>query len=175
MPAGLREQLFPSALIPAAVLVPLSEEGGSCHVLLTRRALQLRDHPGQISFPGGRLEACDADPASAALREVREEVGIGPEFIEILGYLPPQPVVTGFAVSPVVARLRPGFRVCADPLEVAEIFTVPLSFVGDRRNLRWRERSVRGMTQRLPDFHYGDRQIWGATAQILLRLTELCK
>ncbi len=173
VPAPARSELFPGPLLPAAVLVLLLEDDlGGWQVLLTRRSEQLRDHPGQISFPGGRFEARDGSPAGTALREVREEVGIGAEFVEILGYLPPQPVVTGFAVSPVVGRLRAGYTLRPDPDEVAEIFMLPLAFLADSRNLRWRERTVRGVIQRVPDFQYGERQIWGATAQILCNLRK---
>lgn len=172
VPPPVRSNLFPGTLFPAAVLVLLLEDDDGWQVLLTRRSAQLRDHPGQISFPGGRFEARDESPAGTALREVREEVGIGAEFVEILGYLPPQPVVTGFAVSPVVGRLRAGYSLHPDPAEVAEIFMLPLAFLADTRNLQWRERTVRGVIQRLPDFQYGERQIWGATAQILWNLRK---
>jgi 8-oxo-dGTP pyrophosphatase MutT (NUDIX family) len=104
-------------------------------VLLTRRTDQLRDHPGQISFPGGRLELRDEGPRGAALREAREEVGIEPEYIDVVGYLPPHAVVTGFAVCPVVAILRPGFTLRADPSEVAEIFSVPLDYLLEAANV----------------------------------------
>ncbi|MDP2325213.1 MAG: CoA pyrophosphatase, partial [Gammaproteobacteria bacterium] len=146
LPDDIAAQLFPAPLIPAAVLVGLIEGVNGWDVLLTRRTAHLRDHPGQISFPGGRLEPGDEGPLAAALRETREEVGIAADFIDVIGYLPPHAVVTGFAVCPVVAILRPGFTLHADPREVAEIFGAPLTHLLDPANLVRSERVVRGVT-----------------------------
>lgn len=172
LPGAVVAQLFTGPLIPAAVLVALVARESGWEVLLTRRTDQLRDHPGQISFPGGRLEAHDDGPLAAALREAREEVGIAREFIDVVGYLPPHAVVTGFAVSPVVAVLRPGFTLQADPTEVAEIFGVPLDYLLDPAHFIAGERTVRGI--RLPVYtcQFGSHLIWGATAQILHSLRE---
>ncbi|MBL8202415.1 MAG: CoA pyrophosphatase [Chromatiales bacterium] len=173
LPGGSAGQLFPDPLVPAAVLVGLAHREAGWEVLLTRRTEQLRDHPGQISLPGGRLEAHDEGPRAAALREAREEVGIGPEFIDVVGYLPPHPVVTGFAVSPVVALLRPGFTLQADPAEVAEIFAVPLEHLLDPANFIAGERRVRGITLPVYTCQFGSHLIWGATAHILHSLGEI--
>ena len=173
LPAAVAEQLFPAALIPAAVLVALIEKQDGWEILLTRRTEVLRDHPGQISFPGGRLEAQDAGPAAAALREAREEIGIDPAQVEIIGYLPPYPVVTGFAVSPVVGILRGVVRLQPDPTEVAEIFSLPLAYLLEPANLLHSERHVRGVTLAVHAYQYGPHHIWGATAQILHGLCEL--
>jgi len=172
LPSSLAEQLFPGPLIPAAVLVGLVARETGWVVLLTRRTDQLRDHPGQISFPGGRLESRDDGPLAAAVREAREEVGIDREFIDVVGYLPPHAVITGFAVSPVVAILRPGFTLRADPSEVAEIFELPLHYLLDPTHFIAGERTVRGV--RLPVYtcQFQSHLIWGATAQILHSLGE---
>jgi 8-oxo-dGTP pyrophosphatase MutT (NUDIX family) len=172
LPGALAGQLFSGPLIPAAVLVGLVPGNHGWEVLLTRRTDHLRDHPGQISFPGGRLEPHDEGPRGAALREAREEVGIEPEYVDVVGYLPPHAVVTGFAVSPVVAILRPGFTLRPDPTEVAEIFGVPLDYLLDPANFVSGERIVRGV--RLPVYtcQFGPHLIWGATAQILHTLRE---
>ena len=171
-PPGIARQLFLEPLIPAAVLVGLVERPTGWEVLLTRRTDHLRDHPGQISFPGGRIDAADGGTVAAALRETREEVGIDAAFIDVVGHLPPHAVVTGFAVSPVVALLRPGFSLLADPVEVAEIFAVPLSYLRDPAHLIWSERTVRGLTVPVCAIQYGHYHIWGATAHILNTLRE---
>lgn len=173
LPGDLAARLFSGPPVPAAVLVGLMPRASGWDVLLTRRTEQMRDHPGQISFPGGRLEPQDEGPRDAAVREAREEVGIEPEFIEVVGYLPPHAVVTGFVVSPVVALLRPGFTLQADPVEVAEILSVPLDFLLDPANLVTGERTVRGVTLPLYTWQFGRHRIWGATAQILHALREV--
>lgn len=173
LPGNIATQLFPAPLIPAAVLVALIEHANGWDVLLTRRTAHLRDHPGQISFPGGRLEPGDEGPLAAALRETREEVGIAAEFIDVIGYLPPHAVVTGFAVSPVVAVLRPGFTLQADPQEVAEIFGAPLTHLLDSANLVCSEQIVRGVIMPVYACQFGPHNIWGATAQILKSLREV--
>lgn len=172
LPAESATRLFPGPLIPAAVLVGLILREHGWEVLLTRRTDDLRDHPGQISFPGGRLTTPGEGPAAAALRETREEVGITADFIDVVGYLPPHAVITGFAVSPVVAVLRPGFTLKADPREVAEIFCAPLSYLLDPLNLVRSERVVRGVTVPVYACQFGRHNIWGATAQILRSLRE---
>ena len=165
-------RLFPGPLIPAAVLVGLVARNTGWEVLLTRRTEHLRDHPGQISFPGGRLDSPDEGALAAALREAQEEVGIEAEFIEVVGFLPPHAVVTGYAVSPVVAVLRPGYSLLADAEEVAEIFAVPLRYLEDPANVIHSERVVRGVTVPVRAYQYGPHHIWGATAQILGTLLD---
>jgi 8-oxo-dGTP pyrophosphatase MutT (NUDIX family) len=165
--------LLPATAVPAAVLVPLVERETGLTVLLTQRATQLRTHAGQVSFPGGRMESTDADPKATALRETYEEIGLDPRFVTVVGYLPDQIIlISGFRVTPVVSFVRPGFELLLDATEVQETFEVPLSFVLDPANHRKRQRRFRfGDAEiELPDIPYGDRNIWGATAGMLIAL-----
>jgi 8-oxo-dGTP pyrophosphatase MutT (NUDIX family) len=158
------------APVPAAVLVPLVNRPAGLQVLLTERAAHLSDHPGQISFPGGRLDPGDGDDAAAALREAREEIGLPAERVEILGHLAPYETVTGYRVRPVVGWVEPPFDLTPDPVEVADIFEVPLEFILDPANQQRHFRML-GTTRR--DFWaipYRERYIWGATAAMLLIL-----
>jgi 8-oxo-dGTP pyrophosphatase MutT (NUDIX family) len=166
---------FPAAPRPAAVLVALVEREAGATVLLTQRATQLRNHAGQISFPGGRIEASDASPAAAALREAREEIGLDERFVSIIGYLPDHVLSSGFRVTPVVGFVRPGFELLPQPQEVHETFEVPLSFIFDARNHRLRRRRFGGGEAEVEvyDMPYGDRNIWGATAGMLLTLYRM--
>ena len=171
-PPAIAAQLFPGPLIPAAVLVGLIARDTEWEVLLTRRTEHLKDHPGQISFPGGRLDGPHESALAAALRETLEEVGIEAQFIEVVGFLRPHAVVTGYAVSPVVAILRPGFSLVADAAEVAEVFSVPLRHLDDPANVTHSDRVVRGVTVPVRAYQYGSHHIWGATAQILSALLD---
>jgi 8-oxo-dGTP pyrophosphatase MutT (NUDIX family) len=153
---------------PAAVLVPLINREDGLTVLFTERSRDLPDHPGQISFPGGRVEPGDADTGIAALREAEEEVGLKRERVTLLGRLEPYETVTGYRVTPVVGWVEPPFEIRADPVEVADVFEVPLAFLLEPANLQRHFRMV-GNTRR--DYYaipYGDRYIWGATAAMLL-------
>jgi 8-oxo-dGTP pyrophosphatase MutT (NUDIX family) len=165
--------------IAAAVLVPLVTRPQGLQVLLTRRTDHLRDHAGQISFPGGRIEPADADAVAAALREAVEEVGLTPADIEVLGPLPPYTTVTRFIVTPVVGLVRADHALQLDSFEVAEAFEVPLEFLmtpahhqrhqvdigGVQRtflSMPWELQSVDGPPRRY--------FIWGATAAMLRNL-----
>lgn len=171
----LYRQYFPPNARPAAVLVPLLQ-GPRLSVLLTQRATQLRNHAGQISFPGGRIEADDADPKAAALREAQEEIGLAPDFVSVVGYLPDHVVTTGFRVTPVVGFVRPGFELLLDSEEVEDTFEVPLDFIFDPANhrLRLRRSGFTGEEVEFRDIPYGERNIWGATAGMLLTLYRMC-
>lgn len=159
-------------LVAAAVLFPIVLRAEAPSVLLTRRTDQLRDHAGQISFPGGRVEDDDASLAQTALRETREEVGLDARHIDILGYLPEYRTVTGFRITPVVAYLHPPFVLTLDQAEVAEAFEVPLSFILDPVNQELRSREHEGKLRRFFAISYGSHFIWGATAGIIVSLTR---
>jgi len=169
--AELRRHL-PDPLTPAAVLVPLVDHPAGLTVLLTQRAAHLKDHPGQISFPGGRLEAADAGPWQAALREAEEEIGLAPHYASLVGYLSDHLVITGFRITPVVAFVRPGFELLLDRTEVDDAFEVPLEFVLDPANRIAQERVYAGQSFRTYDIPYQGRHIWGATAAMLLSLAD---
>ncbi len=147
----------------AAVLVAVTED----RVILTKRSSRLKQHPGQIAFPGGKIDPGDADATGAALREAHEEIGLPPDLVEILGSLPPHETVTGFSVTPVLAHLRGGFDPVPEPGEVEEVFSVPLSFVLDPANFRVERRRWLGEWRRYYAVPYGPYYIWGATARIL--------
>jgi 8-oxo-dGTP pyrophosphatase MutT (NUDIX family) len=172
------ERYFPANPTPAAVLIPIVEREPQLTVLLTQRASQLKNHPGQISFPGGRSEPQDEGPSAAALREAREEIGLEPGFVAVAGYLPDHIVISGFRVTPVVGLVRPGFDLLLDAQEVQETFEVPLDFVFQPANHRRRTRRFgfgQGETEiELCEIPYGDRNIWGATAGMLVTLYRLC-
>ena len=159
-------------LTPASVLFPIVLRQSGPSVLLTQRTAHLKDHPGQISFPGGRVEPADASPAATALREAQEEIGLASRHVEIIGYLPEYRTGTGFRVTPVVALLTPPFEVRPDPREVAEVFEVPFSFLMDAANHRQHAMHHRGKLRHYFAMPYGDYFIWGATAGIIVTLAR---
>lgn len=160
----------PRQLAPAAVLVPLVPRPGGVNVLLTRRNEQLRHHPGQVSFPGGRIDPGDADAIQAALRETREEVGVPAHQVALLGRLLPVATISQYVVEPVVARLDPGYRLRLDRGEVSAAFELPLAQVAELAS--WRRyrptTPVPGLEMRALD--YQGHTIWGLTAMILQEL-----
>lgn len=166
---------FPENPVPAAVLVPLVERDDGLHVLLTERAAHLQHHGGQVSFPGGRIETGDLDAKTAALRETEEEIGLSRERVEVVGYLPDHLIISGYRVTPVVAWVRPPFELSIDSREVTATFEVPLQFVLDPRNHVPRRREFRGETIELIDLPYGNHNIWGATAGMLLTLRRMLR
>ena len=159
-------------LVPAAVLVPVVLHERGFAVLLTRRTAHLSAHAGQISFPGGRLEADDAHAAAAALRETEEEIGLPPDQVEVIGRLDTYVTRTGFEVTPIVGLILPPTSLRPDPFEVAEVFEVPLAFLLDPRNRERRAREFEGIRREFWAIPYGEYLIWGATAGMLVNLSE---
>ncbi len=150
-------------LKPAAVLVAVSDAG----LILTKRASHLKHHPGQIAFPGGKVEDTDADTTAAALREATEEIGLPAEMVQVIGALPRHETVTAYQITPILGLIRDVFDPQPDPNEVAEVFTVPLSHVLDPSQYRIEQRMWRGQMRRFYVVPYGPYYIWGATARIL--------
>ncbi len=173
-PADMRRQLS-TALTPAGVLIPVFERSGALAVLLTQRSADLKHHPGQISFPGGRMETGDRDIVHTALRETHEEVGIRPDEVSVIGYLDPMPTVTGYAVTPVVGLVTGQAKISVDHTEVEYAFEVPLAFFVDERNEMTSERDIRGWTVPIREFQYDGQRIWGVTAHILIELRKRIK
>jgi 8-oxo-dGTP pyrophosphatase MutT (NUDIX family) len=172
--ASGQRHFLPRDPVPAAVLIPLVA-GPDVTVLFTQRATQLRNHAGQISFPGGRIDAGDGTPAAAALREAREEIGLDERFVSVIGYLPDHVVITGFRITPVVAFVQPGFELLLASDEVEDTFEVPLGYLFDPANHRLqRHTSVSGEDVEFREIPFGERRIWGATAGMLLTLYRLC-
>jgi 8-oxo-dGTP pyrophosphatase MutT (NUDIX family) len=166
-------ELLERPRVAAGVLVGLIERPQGLTVLFTERADHLRDHPGQISFPGGRIQAGDADVEAAALREAQEEVGLNREEVTIVGRLAPHVTGTGFMITPVVGFIRADFEPAADPAEVASVFEAPLEYLLDPVNMRSRLHDRLGSRFRVDEVSYGRHRIWGATAAILRSFREL--
>lgn len=168
-------RFYPADPVHAAVLMPLVERPHGLNVLLTQRANHLKNHAGQISFPGGRIEPGDADVVAAALRESAEEIGLEGRFVSIAGLLPDHLIITGFRVTPVVGFVAPGFQLRLDPTEVDEAFEVPLAALFDPRNHVKRIRRFEDQEIELTDLPCEGRNIWGATAGMLLSLYRLLR
>ena len=157
----------------AAVLLGLIERATGLHVLLTERAAHLTHHPGQISFPGGRLSGPDESPVGAALREASEEINLPPSDVSVAGCLDLHATGTGFSVTPVVGFISRGFEPKADPAEVKEVFEVPLDFFLDNSNVRVSYRERFGSRFRVYELDYGGHHIWGATASMLMTFRDI--
>lgn len=157
----------------AAVLVPVVERAGGDRLLLTARAHHLKHHPGQVSFPGGRLEHAGEGVVAAALREASEEIGLEAGDVEVVGRLPQLATGTGFRISPVVGFVPGAFVARPDPAEVEAVFEVPLEFLLEPGNVREHVHERLGTRFRSFEFHYGEHRIWGATAAIIMSLLEL--
>ncbi len=156
----------------AAVLVGLVDRPDGLHVLLTQRTSGLRDHSGQIAFPGGKMDPDDASPAATAMREAGEEVGLPARAVAVLGYLDPYLTRTGFRIIPVVARVTPPFDLSINPAEVVEAFEVPFAHLMSAANHQLRERTWQAQTWQFYAMDHGGRTIWGITAGILRILYE---
>ena len=160
------------ALRPAAVLCPIVERAGGLHVILTQRPESMREHAGQVAFPGGKIDPDDPTPEAAALREAEEEIGLSPALAQIIGRIDPYETGTGFRVDPIVAMIDPGFVAAPDPREVADAFETPLDFLMDRANLETHERVWQGINRRFYAYSWEGRYIWGATAGMLKSLAD---
>ncbi len=156
---------------PAAVLIPVVDHPQPT-VLLTQRSAHLNDHAGQISFPGGKIDATDTSPLETALREAEEEVGLDREFVDPMGYLDLYGTSFGFRILPTVARVRPGFMLRINKTEVDDAFEVPLAFLMDPANHQLHSKEFRGIDRSYYAMPYEERYIWGATAGILRVLYE---
>lgn len=158
--------------VPAAVLLPMVLRQNQLNLLLTLRTAHLNDHAGQISFPGGRVDAEDTDPVATALRETEEEIGLSRRHIEVIGCLPDYQTGTGFRVTPVAALVHPPFELEADSFEVAEIFEVPMAFLMNGANHQRRSAVLPNRPGRRSFYcmPYEQYFIWGATAAMLRNL-----
>lgn len=158
------------ALRPAGVLVALADRPGGLAVLLTKRASGLKHHPGQIAFPGGKVDPGDADITAAALREAHEETGLNPSQVHVMGMMPAHETVTGFSMTPVVAVVHGGFTPICEAGEVEEAFFVPFAHLMDPAAYSIQRRRWLGQWRSYYTVPWGPYYVWGATARILRAL-----
>lgn len=164
--------ILEAGLKPAAVLVPFVRAQTGLEVVLTERAAHLKHHPGQVSFPGGAVEAGDDSLAAAALRETEEEIGIPVERVEVIGYLPAQLTISGYAMTPVIGLVDGPVELSLDRSEVASAFNVPADFLFDPRRHRRSERDWKGLLLPMTEIRYERWRIWGVTASVVARVTK---
>ena len=170
--AGEPQGLAPDVLMPAAVLMAVTDEREP-QLLLTKRTAHLKRHAGQIAFPGGRMDPGDTSAVMTALREAEEEVALARHHVEVLGQLSPYVTGTGFSVQPVVGLVPAGLVLRPEAGEVAELFHVPLAHVIDPANHEIRDGDWRGRRSRYFVIRHGTREIWGATAGMIVNLSRL--
>ena len=175
VPEEIRERLL-TGRRPAAVLIPILQSGPNepLRLLLTQRTAHLRDHAGQISFPGGGLNPGEGAVAGA-LREAQEEIGLNPARVDVFGQMPQYHTGTGFSVSPMIGFVQTPCDLVPDPGEVAEIFDVPLDFILDPRNMRQETRYYRGAWRSFLAVPWSGYYIWGATAGMLAQLSRIVR
>ena len=164
--------LVGAKLREAAVLVPVIDAGPDARVILTRRAVAMRKHSGQVAFPGGAVDPEDGSAEIAAMREAEEEIGLDRRFVEPVGRLPVYMTTTGFRITPVLAVVRPGFAITANPDEVDAVFETPLSFLMDPANHRRESRVWDDIERHYYVMPYGEHHIWGVTAGIIRTMYE---
>ncbi len=157
---------------PAAVLIPVIARPGAATVLFTQRAPGLKDHSGQISFPGGKIEPSDEGPLKAALREAFEEIGLPRQAVQPLGFMPNYFSATGFRITPLVALVEPDMPLQLHSGEVSEAFEVPLHFLMSPRNHQVESLEYKGAMRKFYAINYEERYIWGVTAGIIRLLYE---
>ena len=162
---------------PAAVLIPLFHTAGQWQVLLTERTHLVEDHKGQVAFPGGRVDAQDADRVATALREAEEEVGLRREHVTVLGQIDELITVSQYRITPVVGVFPWPYNFTLSKTELSEVFTVPLRWLADPANVEVRQREplIPGRPIKVYYFHYPGHTIWGVTARILLNLLEVVR
>lgn len=170
---GARAELDDSTPIrDAAVLIPIIDRPGDMTVLFTRRTEHLANHAGQVSFPGGRAEDHDEGPVGTALRETEEEIGLDRALVEVIGALSQYETGTRFLITPIVGIVQPEFTLQVDSNEVSEVFEVPLAHLLDPENQERRSREWRGRIRHYFQLSYNGHRIWGATAGIVVNLSE---
>ncbi|SFU20063.1 CoA pyrophosphatase [Mesorhizobium sp. YR577] len=156
----------------AAVLIPVVDHGDEASVILTKRTEKLRNHSGQVAFPGGRIDPTDPTPEFAALRETIEEIGLGEDHVEVVGRMPDYVAGSGYRIAPVLGIVRPGFHLTINPHEVDTAFEVPLRFLMDPANHHQSSRMWNDKEWVFYDMPYGGQRIWGVTAGIIRTLYE---
>ncbi|SFQ03442.1 8-oxo-dGTP pyrophosphatase MutT, NUDIX family [Nitratireductor indicus] len=168
----LRDLILRPGLREAAVLIPIVDHEFGASVILTQRNVHLRDHSGQVAFPGGRIDPEDVSPEAAALREAQEEIGLDPQRVDVIGRMPDYTTGSGYRIAPVLGIVRPGFALHINPDEVDAAFEVPLAFLMDPANHRRESRLFKERERFYYTMPFGERFIWGITAGIIRTLYE---
>lgn len=168
----MQELLAQMKLRDAAVLIPVVDYGDHTRMILTKRTEKLRSHSGQISFPGGRIDATDPTPEFAAMREAEEEIGLTPDYVDVVGRMPDYVSGSGFRIAPILAVVRPGFSLKINADEVDDAFEVPLGFLMDPANHNRESRIWQNRERYFYTMPFGERYIWGITAGIIRNVYE---
>ncbi|QDZ03397.1 CoA pyrophosphatase [Nitratireductor mangrovi] len=169
---SLKDLILGNRLRDAAVLIPVVDRGDEATLLLTKRTDTLKNHSGQIAFPGGRIDPDDGTAEIAAIREAQEEIGLDPGFVAIAGRMPDYVTGSGYRIAPVLATVRPGFSITINPAEVDDAFEVPLRFLMDPANHRRESRVWNERERFFYTMPHGERYIWGITAGIIRTVYE---